>query len=93
MVALPSGVLVSLSADVSVSAMDNKLTQTLTGRTGAFCTSCTNSASDMKNPEKIAEGFYMNFGTEKLNIQFHQLAEKFALDAADIEHCSIPSKT
>ena len=92
-VALPCGVLVPISADVTFSAMDNKLTQTLTGRTGAFCTSCTNSASDMKDPKVIADGFYMNFGTDKLTAKFHQLAEKFALDAEDIEHCSIPSNT
>ena len=92
-VALPCGVLVPISADVTFSAMDNKLTQTLTGRTGAFCTSCTNSASDMKDPKVIADGFYMNFGTDKLSAKFHQLAEKFALDAKDIEHCSIPSNT
>ena len=93
MVALLSGVLGPISADVSFSAMDNKLTQTLTGRTGAFCTSCTNSANDMKDPKIIADGFYMNFGTDKLSAQFHLLAEKFTLDGEDIEHCVIPSNT
>ena len=93
MVALLNGVLFPISADVSFFAMDNKLTQTLTGRTGAFCTSCTNSANDMKDPKIIADGFYMNFGTDKLSAQFHLLAEKFALDGEDIEHCVSLSNT
>ena len=35
----------------------------------------------------------MNFGTNRPSAQFHLLAEKFALDGEDIEHCVIPSNT
>ena len=52
LVSMPCGKVVSLSANINVSALDNKMTQTLTGRTGAFCTACKSTSNDTKDITK-----------------------------------------
>ena len=91
-VALQSGKLVPISADVNFGAMDNKLTKTLTGRTGAFCTACSASSTDMHKPEAISIGFYMNVGTGDLNMKFKELAGKFGIGEEDLKDWTVPSK-
>ena len=91
-IAMQSGKLVPISADVNFGAMDNKLTQTLTGRTGAFCTACTATSGDMLNMQAISEGFYMDVGTDKLSQKFEELAEKLGISPEDRKEWEIPSK-
>ena len=91
-VALLSGKIVPISADVNFSAMDNKLTQTLSGRTGAFCTACTATSGDMLNLQVIPAGFYMDLGTVELNQRFEDLADKLGISRDDRKEWEIPSK-
>ena len=91
-VALQSGELVPISADVNFGAMDNKLTKIITGRTGAFCTACSATSADMHRPEIINSGFYMNVGTGDLNVKFQELANKFEITAEELKDWSVPSK-
>ena len=91
-VALQSGKLVPISADVNFGAMDNKLTQTLTGRTGAFCTACSATSEDMLKLAVISEGFYMDVGTDVINQKFEELVEKFGVAQEDKNGWEIPSK-
>jgi hypothetical protein len=64
------------------------LTLFLAGRTGAFCTACKSTAEDMKNVELVAEGFYMDLGTEELTSKFQQLAEELGVSLGE----QLPSK-
>jgi hypothetical protein len=75
--------IISLSADVNVSAVDNKVTAALTGRTGAFCTACRARSTDMHGP-RAAEPYYMDFDIEEVTLNYHALFEKLlGSNAAD----------
>ena len=91
-IAMESGILVPISTDLNFGAMDNKLTKMVTGRTGAFCTACSASAEDMHNEKLISEGFYMDIGTDCLNLKFEEIAKKFDIGPEEILEWEIPSK-
>lgn len=67
--------IVSLSANANVSAVDNKVTAVLTGRTGAFCTACRVQSTDMHGP-RAGLPYYMDFGIEEVTENYLDLFEK-----------------
>ena len=82
MVSRPSDdTIVSFSADMNVSAVDNKVTAEFTGRTGAFCTACKARSTDMHGP-RAAEVYYMDFDIEQVNNNYLALVEKCLGDKA-----------
>ena len=76
MVSRPSDdTIVSFSADANVSAVDNKVTAVVTGRTGAFCTACRVKSTDMHGP-RAGEPYYMDFDIEEVTVNYLALFEK-----------------
>ena len=91
LVSMPCGKVVSLSANINVSALDNKMTQMLTGRTGAFCTACKSTSDDMKDIAKVQADFYLDLGTSNWNSIFVSLATDAELDIENPDTV-LPSK-
>ena len=52
------------------------MTESLTQRTGSFCTACKLSAKDVMNEDLMSQPLYMDNGTDDLNMTFKMLAEK-----------------
>ena len=73
-VVLPSQKIIPFSADLNFNAQDNKMTESLTQRTGSFCTACKLSSKDVMNEDLTSQPLYMDLGTDELNMTFKMLA-------------------
>lgn len=79
--------LVSLSANLNCGAVDNKVTATLCGRTGAFCTACKAPAEAMVGvtPSHV---FHMDLDIKEAQGKFLELFRKAFGDTEEAEASS-----
>ena len=82
--------IVSLSADLNVAAVDNKVTGVLTGRTGAFCTACRVQSTDMHGP-RAAEPYFMDMDFEDVTTNYHSLCQKLLGEVGNTDDGVLPS--
>ena len=91
-VVLPSQKIIPFSADLNFNAQDNKMTESLTPRTGSFCTAYKLSTKDLMNEDLMSQPLYMDLGTDELNMTFKMLAEKLNIAEDEIDTCELPAK-
>ena len=82
---------ISLSCNLNIEAVDNKIVCEATGRTGGFCTGCSAKETDMHG-DQASEFFYLNLGADKVWAHFWELLKQLDLGDIALNDVVIPSR-
>ena len=83
---------VSISANVGMEACDNKVIDTVGGRTGGFCTGCDACERDMHLP-RAEQVYYLNMGADQVQEHFEEMRQRMGGEEhTRAEDVVIPSK-
>jgi hypothetical protein len=81
---------VTMSVSLNTEPCDNKMTDTVAGRTGGFCTACTATESDMHGA-RPTQPYLMNLGADQVWDHFDRLLEEMGRVEDRLEDVVIPS--